>query len=71
MPVGKIKKLVQDKGFGFIQVDGGPDVFFHHSVVGDHGFDQLSVGQMVEYSLDGSASGSGKGPRASSVSPLA
>jgi cold shock CspA family protein len=40
MPAGKIKKLVQDKGFGFIQTDNGEDVFFHHSIVADMGFDE-------------------------------
>jgi len=38
MPLGKIKKLVADKGFGFIQTDSGTDIFFHHSTVADQGF---------------------------------
>ena len=32
MPQGTIKKLIADKGFGFIQGEGG-DLFFHHSAV--------------------------------------
>jgi CspA family cold shock protein len=69
MAVGKIKKLVQDKGFGFIQTDSGEDVFFHHSTVADMGFDNLTEGQKVEYSIDQAPSPKGKGPRAASVVP--
>ena len=61
MPQGKIKKLTE-KGFGFIQGDGG-DVFFHHSAVVDGDYDSLQEGQNVEYN-----EGSGpKGPRAEDV----
>jgi CspA family cold shock protein len=69
MPSGKIKKLVQEKGFGFISADQGEDVFFHHSAVSDHGFENLSVGQPVEYQVDSSPNPKGKGPRATSVNP--
>jgi CspA family cold shock protein len=69
MASGKIKKLVQEKGFGFIQSENGQDVFFHHSTVADHGFDNLSEGQKVEYTVDDAQSKSGKGPRAASVVP--
>lgn len=62
MPQGKIKKLVSDKGFGFIQ-GNGDDMFFHHSAVEGVRFDDLREGQTVEYEI-----GSGpKGPRAESV----
>jgi CspA family cold shock protein len=68
MPQGVIKKLVQDRGFGFISGDRG-DVFFHHSTVDGGLFDELREGQTVEYDLeDGNvSSGRGKGPRASTV----
>lgn len=69
MASGKIKKLVQDKGFGFIQTDNGQDVFFHHSTVADHGFDDLTEGQRVEYTVEDGQSSKGKGPRAASVVP--
>jgi CspA family cold shock protein len=69
MAVGKIKKIVQDKGFGFIQTDAGEDVFFHHSIVADSGFDGLSEGQQVEYTVDQATPPKGKGPRAASVAP--
>ncbi len=62
MPQGTIKKLVSDKGFGFIKTDGD-DVFFHCSVVADEGFEQLQIGQQVEFTI-----GRGpKGPRAENV----
>ena len=67
MPAGTIKKIVQDKGFGFIASEQGGDVFFHHTTVADRQFDSLEVGQQVEFTLDGQ--GGGKGPRAASVTP--
>jgi cold shock protein len=69
MAHGKIKKLVHDKGFGFIQADSGQDVFFHHSTVANQGFDDLSEGQSVEYEVEQGQSSGGKGPRAASVTP--
>ena len=73
MPTGTIKKLVLEKGFGFIQADKGEnktaDVFFHHSSVVDRGFERLSEGQRVEYTLD-AAGDTGKGPRAREVRPI-
>jgi CspA family cold shock protein len=70
MPQGVIKKLVPDRGFGFISGERG-DVFFHHSVVADGGFDDLQENQAVVYELEGEGGGRGrdKGPRASSVKP--
>jgi CspA family cold shock protein len=68
MPTGTIKKLVADKGFGFIKTQDGKDIFFHHSVVADQGFDNLSEGQKVEFSIE-QGSDKGKGPRAGSVTP--
>ena len=69
MPQGVIKKLVSDRGFGFISGERG-EVFFHHSSVTGVTFDDLQDGQTVEYELDEDDSrGRGKGPRASSVKP--
>jgi len=69
MPGGKIKKVVADKGFGFLEAEDGKDVFFHHSAVANQGFNNLSEGQRVEYTLDQASGGKGKGPRAASVTP--
>jgi CspA family cold shock protein len=62
MPQGKIKKLVSDRGFGFVGADSG-DLFFHHSEVQGMTFEELSEGQDVEFEI-----GEGrKGPCATSV----
>ena len=62
MSQGTIKKLILDKGFGFIGGDKG-DLFFHHSAVEGTSFEELSEGQLVEFEV-----GQGpKGPRAEHV----
>ena len=62
MSQGTIKKLVADKGFGFIEGERG-ELFFHHTSVEGVAFEALSEGQAVEYS-----EGRGpKGPRAENV----
>jgi cold shock protein len=73
MPQGVIKKLVLDRGFGFIAAEEGTDVFFHHSSVADGRFDDLQEQQQVEYELEeggGGGRGRDKGPRAVSVRPV-
>jgi CspA family cold shock protein len=63
MAEGTIKKLVPDKGFGFIKGPQG-ELFFHQSAVQGVAFEDLREGQKVTYS-----EGRGpKGPRAESVS---
>ncbi len=49
MAKGKIKKLVSDKGFGFIQTEEGKDLFFHRSKVQGVDYSSLKEGQEVEY----------------------
>lgn len=64
MPEGTIKKLVTEKGFGFIEGERG-DIFFHHSALIGIAIEELQEGQRVEYEV-----GSGpKGPRAENVKP--
>ena len=64
MAEGTIKRLT-DKGFGFIDIGGGKDLFFHSSNVEGQGFDALQEGQTVTFEQ-----GSGpKGPRAEQVRP--
>lgn len=76
MAQGVIKKIVSDRGFGFIAAsqDGAKreEVFFHHSTVEDGQFDNLQEGQAVEYEVDASPDPrrQGKGPRASVVRPV-
>lgn len=62
MPQGTIKKLVADRGFGFIAGDQG-ELFFHHSEVQGTAIEALYEGQSVEYQV-----GQGKkGPCATAV----
>lgn len=52
MATGRIKTLVEDRGFGFIAVDDSVsphDVFFHHSAVQGGTFEGLHEGQEVEF----------------------
>jgi CspA family cold shock protein len=62
MPQGTIRKLVAEKGFGFIQGERG-DLFFHHSALEDVAMESLREGQTVEY-VEGQGP---KGPRAENV----
>ncbi len=70
MPEGKVKKIVADKGFGFIESPGSKDIFFHHSTVAGPGFEALQEGQRVEFEVEQDGGGRGKGPRAKSVTPV-
>ncbi|MHB8378210.1 MAG: cold-shock protein [Dehalococcoidia bacterium] len=50
MATGQIKRLVRDRGFGFIQPEGETeDIFFHSSAIAGGMFDQLHEGQNVEF----------------------
>lgn len=60
---GKIKKLVRDRGFGFISDTDGREVFFHQSGLVDVAFDSLNEDQQVTFEIEKSP----KGPRAINV----
>lgn len=67
MPVGKIKKIVQDRGFGFIVPEqGGGDLFFHVSGLEGVAIEELSLDDRVAYDVD-DEDRKGKGPRAVNV----
>ncbi len=51
MPKGTIKRLVSDRGFGFIQTAEGTDLFFHHSELQGAQFAALRAGQEVEFEM--------------------
>jgi CspA family cold shock protein len=60
---GTVKWFNDDKGFGFIEREGGEDVFVHYSSVRGEGFKSLYEGQKVEFTV-----GQGqKGPQALDV----
>ena len=60
---GTIKRLVRDRGFGFIRDDGGQEWFFHRSSVKAGTFESLNEGQRVSFDEEPSA----KGPRAGNI----
>jgi CspA family cold shock protein len=63
---GTVKWFNAEKGYGFITVDGGDDVFVHHSSIIMSGYRSLEEGQRVEFEI-----GEGrKGPQAESVRPI-
>ncbi len=68
MPEGTIKKVVSDRGFGFISSDG-QELFFHHSSVVEGNFESLTEGQAVQFDVDPAPNAKGKGPRAVRVRP--
>jgi CspA family cold shock protein len=51
MARGKVKWFNEQKGFGFIEQDGGGDVFVHYSSIGGEGFKTLAEGDVVEFTL--------------------
>jgi CspA family cold shock protein len=60
---GRVKKLVPDRGFGFVRGDDGKEVFFHRSGLGANDYDALSEGDIVEYVVQEGP----RGPRAENV----
>ncbi len=66
MPIGKVKWFNDSKGYGFIEYDGGPDVFVHFSALSGEGYRTLAEGASVEFEVVSDA----KGPRADKVTIL-
>jgi CspA family cold shock protein len=63
MAQGTVKWFNADKGYGFIAVDGGRDVFVHFSAIQMDGYRSLEEGQRVEFDIEQSD----RGPQASAV----
>ncbi|WP_322907374.1 cold-shock protein [Paenibacillus campi] len=66
MQQGTVKWFNAEKGFGFIEIEGGNDVFVHFSAIQGDGFKTLDEGQRVEFSVvEGN-----RGPQAENVTKL-
>lgn len=66
MTTGTIKKLVSDRGFGFITAENGKDYFFHRDgLASSLDFDRLVGGEKVQFDVEPSP----KGDRAKNVQP--
>ncbi|MBR2786274.1 MAG: cold-shock protein CspD [Clostridia bacterium] len=63
---GKVKWFNSEKGFGFIEVEGGNDVFVHFSAITGDGFKSLDEGQEVSFEVDDG----NRGPQAKNVVKL-
>ncbi|WP_018733338.1 cold-shock protein [Salinispora oceanensis] len=66
MATGTVKWFNAEKGFGFIEQDGGgPDVFVHYSSISMSGYRELNEGQKVDFDVTQGQ----KGPQADNVRP--
>ena len=66
MTIGTVKWFNAEKGFGFITVDGGNDVFAHFSAITGEGFKTLEEGQKVSFEIvEGD-----RGPQAANIVKL-
>ncbi|MGI5849290.1 MAG: cold-shock protein [Christensenellales bacterium] len=60
---GTVKWFNNDKGFGFIEQEGGGDVFVHFSAIKSKGFKSLNEGQKVQFEIENGP----RGPQAANV----
>ena len=61
--IGRVKWFSDSKGYGFIEQEGGKDIFVHYMAIEGDGFKSLAEGQKVEFEIIDGA----KGPQAAKV----
>jgi cold shock protein len=57
VPEGQVKWFNEKKGYGFIQQDGGKDLFFHYTAIQGDGFKSLKEGQKVRFEIEETSKG--------------
>jgi CspA family cold shock protein len=63
---GRVKWFNDAKGYGFIEQEGGRDIFVHYTAIAGEGFKSLTEGQKVEFEITEGA----KGPQATKVTKM-
>ncbi len=66
MEQGKVKWFNSEKGFGFIEREGGDDVFVHFSAIQGEGYKSLEEGQEVTFDIENGQ----RGPQATNVQKI-
>ncbi|MDQ0229270.1 cold-shock protein [Metabacillus malikii] len=66
MAQGRVKWFNAEKGFGFIEVEGGEDVFVHFSSIQGEGYKSLDEGQEVTFDIEQG----NRGPQAANVQKI-
>ncbi|RXI98694.1 cold-shock protein [Anaerobacillus alkaliphilus] len=66
MEQGKVKWFNSEKGFGFIEREGGDDVFVHFSAIQGEGYKSLEEGQEVSFDIENGQ----RGPQATNVKKI-
>lgn len=64
--IGTVKWFNSQKGFGFIEREGGEDVFVHFSAIKSEGYKALEEGQQVQFDIEQGQ----RGPQAANVIPM-
>lgn len=67
MATGTVRWFSAEKGYGFLEQDGGQDVFCHYTAIQTDGYRELAVGQKVRFDVEQGT----KGPQAANLTVIA